>query len=401
MGARAVAVSYYGLDVRKFDPRTSGAGFRREFGLADDTPTVGMVAHMYPTNMRAYRKNGVKGHEVFLDAVPLILQQVPDARMFVVGDELAGNGDYRRRLEARAAALGLTDSVHFTGHRSDIASVMAGLDVAVNPSLQDSACGTMVQALLMGKGVVASNVGGLPDTVQDGETGLLVPPADPAALAAAVTKLLTDPVLRLGNGQPGARALPAPIRHRRDRGRTREHLLAWPCATRSGSGEPGGRSRPVRGMNRIPLPLIVKAVRDLRAHWYPVEAEIHPDGRGRYPIDLTLAGRQFRPGADGMVMVAGPDGRDYYNPVSACLYALARHTQADRADGGQRDGHLAAFLGQAGHLRLSQDASGGWRYPIPVARSGLRTGLVFGDGSGHGRVRAAARARHQRRAVLP
>ena len=197
MGARAVAVSYYGLDVRKFDPRTSGAGFRREFGLADDTPAVGMVAHMYPTNMRAYRKNGVKGHEVFLDAVPLILQQVPGARIFVVGDEFAGNGDYRRRLEARAAALGLSTSVHFTGHRSDIASVMAGLDVAVNPSLQDSACGTMVQALLMETGVVASNVGGLPDTVQDGETGLLVPPADPVALAAAVTKLLTDPVLRL------------------------------------------------------------------------------------------------------------------------------------------------------------------------------------------------------------
>jgi len=203
MGARTVAVSYYGFDVRKFDPLTSGAGFRQEFGLADDTPTVGMVAHMYPTSMRAYRENGVKGHEVFLDAVPLILQRVPDARMFVVGDESVGNGDYRRRLEARAAALGLNGRVHFTGHRSDIASVMAGLDVAVNPSIQDSACGTMVEALLMRKGVVASNVGGLPDTVQDGETGLLVPPADPAALAAGVTELLTNPALRLEMGSRG------------------------------------------------------------------------------------------------------------------------------------------------------------------------------------------------------
>ena len=203
MGARAVAVSYYGCDVHKFDPLTSGAEFRREFGLAADTPTVGMVAHMYPTGMRAFQAVGVKGHEVFLDAVPLILQRVPDARLFVVGDEFAGNGEYRRRLEARAAALGLNRSVHFAGHRSDIASVMAGLDVVVNPSIQDSACGTMIEALLMRKGVVASNVGGLPDTVQDGETGLLIPPADPAALAAAVTKLLTDPALRLEMGTQG------------------------------------------------------------------------------------------------------------------------------------------------------------------------------------------------------
>jgi glycosyltransferase involved in cell wall biosynthesis len=80
MGARTVAVSYYGCDVRKIDPRTTGEAFRREFGLADGTPTVGMVAHMYPSRMRAFRGTGVKGHEVFLDAAPLILRRSPDAR---------------------------------------------------------------------------------------------------------------------------------------------------------------------------------------------------------------------------------------------------------------------------------------------------------------------------------
>lgn len=203
MGARTVAVSYYGCDVHKFDPLTSGAGFRQEFDLAGDTPTVGIVAHMYPTGFRAFQEIGVKGHEVFLDAVPLILQRVPDARIFVIGDEFAGNGDYRRRLEARAAALGLSRSVHFTGHRSDIVSVMAGLDVVVNPSMDESACGTMVEALLMQKGAVASNVGGLPDTVQHGETGLLVPPGDQRALAAAVLELLADPGLRQRMGSRG------------------------------------------------------------------------------------------------------------------------------------------------------------------------------------------------------
>src|SRR6266545_5679890 len=91
----------------------------------------------------------------------------------------------------------------FTGYRSDIASVMAGLDVVVNPSLEESACYTMVEALLMRRGVVASNVGGLPDTVQHGETGLLVPPGDPAALAVAVTELLADPGRRRTMGRWG------------------------------------------------------------------------------------------------------------------------------------------------------------------------------------------------------
>jgi glycosyltransferase involved in cell wall biosynthesis len=203
MGARTVAVSYYGCDVRRVDPRTSGEAFRREFGLAEGTPKVGMVAHMYPTRMRAFRETGVKGHEVFLDAVPLILQAVPDARMFVVGDELAGDGGYRRALQDRAADLGVTGNVRFTGHRSDIAGVLAGLDVVVSPSIEESASYAMVEALLMEKAVVASDVGGLPDTVRHGETGLLVPPANPLALAEAVTELLADPSRRHELGRRG------------------------------------------------------------------------------------------------------------------------------------------------------------------------------------------------------
>jgi glycosyltransferase involved in cell wall biosynthesis len=203
LGARAVAVSYYGCDVHRLDPRTSGTAFRDEFGLAGDTPTVGMVAYMHKNGLRGFEDIGLKGHEVFLDACPLILAQVPAAQIFVVGDSLIGSEGYRRDLEARAAALGLAGRVHFTGRRSDIGSVLAGLDVVASPSIQESACYTMVESLLMRKGVVASNVGGLPDTVQHGKTGLLVPPADPAALAAAVTELLTDPARRLEMGTLG------------------------------------------------------------------------------------------------------------------------------------------------------------------------------------------------------
>jgi glycosyltransferase involved in cell wall biosynthesis len=203
MGARSVAVSYYGCDVRRIDPLTSGSAFRREFGLAQRTPAVGMVAHMYPTRLRAFREIGVKGHEVFLAAVPMILQRVPGAHFFVVGDELAGTGQYRQALEATAASLEAQARVHFTGNRSDISEVLAGLDVVVCPSIEESASYAMVESLLMRKGVVASNVGGLPDTVVPGQTGLLVPPGDSAALAAAVAELLTDPARRQELGSRG------------------------------------------------------------------------------------------------------------------------------------------------------------------------------------------------------
>ena len=196
LGARSVTVGYYGCDVRRLDPLASGAAFRGEFGLASAAPTVGMVAHMYSSRLHDFQGMGIKGHEVFLEAAPLILRKLPGAHLFIVGDELAGDGEYRRELESRAIALGLAGHVHFTGHRTDIASVLAGLDVVVNPSLEESDCYTMVEALLMERGVVASNVGGLPDTVQHRETGLLTPPGDPAALATAVTELLADPCKR-------------------------------------------------------------------------------------------------------------------------------------------------------------------------------------------------------------
>ncbi|WP_200210538.1 glycosyltransferase [Micromonospora coerulea] len=202
-GARRVAVSHYGCDVHRLDPATPGDAFRAEFGLAGDTPTVGMVAHMYPTRMRAFRDIGVKGHEVLLDAVPMLLARVPAAHVFVVGDEFVGNGDYRRALQERAVRLGIGDRVHFTGHRADIQNVLAAMNVLVNPSLEESACYAMIEALLMEKGAVASDVGGLPDTVQHGETGLLVPPGDAPALAGAIADLLTDPARRREMGRLG------------------------------------------------------------------------------------------------------------------------------------------------------------------------------------------------------
>ena len=203
LGARKTAVSFYGCDTSQLDPEASGDPFRTECGLPDGTTAVGMIAHMYPTRMRAFAAVGVKGHETFIDAARKVAAIRDDVRFFVVGDEFAGDGSYRTALELRASDLVAQGLLSFLGHRSDIQTVLAGMDILVNPSLSESASYTMIEASLMRRPVVATAVGGLLDTVRHEETGLLVPPADPGALAAAIDRLVGDPGLRDRLGSAG------------------------------------------------------------------------------------------------------------------------------------------------------------------------------------------------------
>ncbi len=112
---------------------------------------------------------------------------MPTARLLVVGE-----GSRREELEAQAIALGIAKTVVFTGRRDDIPAVTAALDVAVLPSDREAQGLTILEAMALSRPVVASAVGGIPEVIQDGRTGLLVPPHDAAALAAAVVRLLTD-----------------------------------------------------------------------------------------------------------------------------------------------------------------------------------------------------------------
>lgn len=203
MGARQVFVNHYGFHTDRFDPDIPGAPFRAEQGAAETEILVGMVAHMYPTRLRAFSQTGVKGHETFIDAAALFLRRGTNAHFFIVGDEFAGDGSYRRTLEQRVAAHGIRDTIRFLGHRADIPHVLAGLDILVNPSLSESASYTMMEASLMRKPVVATKVGGLVDTVLDGSTGLLVRPDDPTAVSQALERLAVDSNFRRRLGIAG------------------------------------------------------------------------------------------------------------------------------------------------------------------------------------------------------
>ena len=145
-----------------------------------DTPVVLTVA----------RLDEQKGHRYLLEAAA----QVPQAR-FV----LAGDGPLRASLEAQARSLGLEQRIQFWGYRSDIPDLLAGCDVFVLPSLYEGLPLSILEAMSAGKPVIATQIGGTAEAVIPDETGLLVPPADPTALAAAIRKLLDD--------QPFARRL--------------------------------------------------------------------------------------------------------------------------------------------------------------------------------------------------
>lgn len=139
-----------------------------------------------PLILTLARLDKQKGYPYLLQAATL----VPEA-MFIC----AGEGSERATLETQARTLGLADRVLFLGQRSDVPDLLAGCDVFVLPSLYEGLPLSVLEAMAAGKPVIATRIGGTDEAVVDGETGLLVPPADPHALAQAIRALLDNPAL--------------------------------------------------------------------------------------------------------------------------------------------------------------------------------------------------------------
>ena len=161
--------------------------------LVPDGPVVGAVARLVP----------VKGLHHLIDAAPIVLRHCPRARFLLVGE-----GEMRTALEARARARGLQAHILFAGYREDVASVIAGTDLVVLPSINEGMGRVLVMAMALGKPIVASRVGGVAELLGEGEAGILVPPGDPAALAEAITTLLRDSPRARTLGEAGRRRAP-------------------------------------------------------------------------------------------------------------------------------------------------------------------------------------------------
>jgi glycosyltransferase involved in cell wall biosynthesis len=189
---RKVITIHSGIDLADFDGRTIVPSLRAARGIAEDQPLVGIAGRFVQ----------VKGMDVFVRAAAQIAASEPRARFFMLGNDAGPYGD---EVHALVLQLGLGEKVTFTGFVDDMHAALADLDIVVVPSRRESAPLVVYEAMALGKPVVASRVHGLPELVDDGVTGLLVPPEDDAATAKAVLSLLADPDRRRAMGQAAQR----------------------------------------------------------------------------------------------------------------------------------------------------------------------------------------------------
>ncbi len=187
-----------GIDLKRYAPVPGLTPLRTEYGLRSDQIAVGIVGVLAPW----------KGFDVFLESVAAVAPARRDVVFFVVGDEIydtRGHSGYRRRLEARARALGLGGRMIFTGFRRDIPEVMNSLDVLVHASVGPEPFGrVLMEAMACGRAVIATSGGGVPEVLgPDGATGVIIPPSDAQAMEAAMLALVGDPARRVRMGCAG------------------------------------------------------------------------------------------------------------------------------------------------------------------------------------------------------
>jgi glycosyltransferase involved in cell wall biosynthesis len=187
VGPGRVTRIYNGIDMERFRPGAQAEpggdlhDLRRECGIPPEAPVVAVVA----------RLQALKGHEDLLRCLPELWRRFPELRVL-----LAGQGPHEDHLRATAADLDGRGRVLFLGHCPDVRPVLQAADLFVLPSHREGLPNAVLEAMAMGVPVVATAAGGTGEVVVDAETGLLTPPGDPAALGAALRRLLEDTALR-------------------------------------------------------------------------------------------------------------------------------------------------------------------------------------------------------------
>jgi glycosyltransferase involved in cell wall biosynthesis len=178
--------------LRLTDLEALRGSFRQEGGFSTETPLVGIIGRLVP----------IKNHELFLAAASRVSQARPEVRFAIVGD-----GEQRAALEALVEQLGLADRVWFAGWRDDLPHIYADLDALVISSNNEGTPVSIIEAMAARVPVVATEVGGVPDLLRDGQLGTLVPPEDAEALAEAILATLSAPLQpRLAEAQEWALA---------------------------------------------------------------------------------------------------------------------------------------------------------------------------------------------------
>ncbi len=185
-----VRVVYSGLDRSSVPRNLSDPEARSQFGLPRQALVMGTIANLFPR----------KGYHIILRALPRILASVGEVHYLIIG---SGDAEYEKQVRALTRALNIADRVHFAGFHALVWPCLAAMDLYVHPAIMEGFGIAVLEAMAMAKAVVATAVGGVPEIVKNGETGLLVPSGDSEALAAAIITLLTDSARRATLGRAG------------------------------------------------------------------------------------------------------------------------------------------------------------------------------------------------------
>jgi len=185
---------YSGIEIDKFQVKIDIEEKRRQFGIKSTDLVVGVVSKLWEG----------KGHKCILQAARNVITKVPNVKFMFVGE-----GYLREELEALTQQLGLNNHVIFSGFRTDLPELTSTFDIAILASFFEGLGRVLLEAMVLGKPVIATKVGGIVDVVDDGKTGILVPPNDSNALAGAIVRLLSDDDLRKKMGKAGKEKIDA------------------------------------------------------------------------------------------------------------------------------------------------------------------------------------------------
>jgi glycosyltransferase involved in cell wall biosynthesis len=179
MDENKVDVIYNGIDLSRFATTVDTQKLKREQGINETDRVIGIPARLHP----------MKGHHYLIEAIPMVQRHIPHLKVLLIGE-----GPLRAKITAQIKDAGLENTCLLLGHRSDIVEWMHVFDIGILPSVSLETFGlALVEMMACRKAIVATRFSGIPEVVVDGETGLLIPPKNPQALAEAVITLLKDP----------------------------------------------------------------------------------------------------------------------------------------------------------------------------------------------------------------
>jgi glycosyltransferase involved in cell wall biosynthesis len=188
-----IVTIYNGLDLKTFDEKKDVAKIKKGLSIKNEDIVIGTIAKLQPK----------KGIHILLDAAAPIIKKFPSIKFLIVGDDADTEGAYLKKLKSLAQQLNITEHIIFSGYRDDIPQIMEIIDIFTFPSFSESFGRSLLEAMAASKPIIASNVGGIPEVVVDGETGMLVPPGNSTGLTAAISYLLEDKNLRKEMGLKG------------------------------------------------------------------------------------------------------------------------------------------------------------------------------------------------------